>query len=600
MNIADIPSVDLELVKSIPWTNSQEYDQALFKLGSDLDATRFLVLNPHADPNELTYLQHFGTCPTSHKCIAFTYNGTWLGKVFPKTWVPNVGYENIEVQAPHFYWMKNQHLDRLMTFKDDPFGKFKPEPWDRHYKLVWYLDPRVNPYSDKVWAVSCTPVGIKIKGEKDMGYVMPDINVEINDKIPDLNLSIDKLYPSINEIDHICAWRLNPEFSEQEHWVVKFSPNYRNPKEWKWMGDVNPNFTVIYNPDLGELNYDLDYIIPLHDLKYQHVWYLDRKHLQNGEEDIWAFKIGVSGKKKRTKSMGYISPRIDYIVNESLPDFKFNVEYDIPWYDLKYKHIWYLDQKFSPSEDKIWAVTVQATDETIGEKEIGILIPLIPDQLDVIFISYHEPSAEENWQRVLEKAPWAKRVDGVKGIFNAHKAAAELSSTDMFYVVDGDAWLVDDWAFDYQPGIFDRDCAYVWYSRNPINDLEYGYGGVKLFSKYAMLTAKKMTKLDMTTSVMPKLKVMEKVSNETRFNVDEFSTWRSAFRECVKLYVTNQMSKLDIWLTIGKDKKFGDFSLKGAVDAIEFAKNNIKNHKSLLKINNYDWLKNYFNKTTKS
>ena len=43
------------------------------------------------------------------------------------------------------------------------------------------------------------------------------------------------------------------------------------------------------------------------------------------------------------------------------------------------------------------------------------------------------------------------------------------------------------------------------------------------------------SKPDMTTSISPKFKLMQDVSNITAFNVDEFSTWRSAFRECCKL-----------------------------------------------------------------
>ena len=54
---------------------------------------------------------------------------------------------------------------------------------------------------------------------------------------------------------------------------------------------------------------------------------------------------------------------------------------------------------------------------------------------DVFFISYHEQYADENFEALLDKAPLAKRVDGIKGIFNAHKHAAELSKTKMFYVI---------------------------------------------------------------------------------------------------------------------------------------------------------------------
>jgi hypothetical protein len=233
---------------------------------------------------------------------------------------------------------------------------------------------------------------------------------------------------------------------------------------------------------------------------------------------------------------------------------------------------------------------------------MGTVVPIMPEHLDVIFISYHETNAEENWQRVLEKAPWAKRVNGVEGIFEAHKAAAELSDTDMFYVVDGDAYLTDQWQFNYQPGLFDRDCLYIWSSKNPINDLVYGYGGVKLFSKEKFMKTKKMKYVDLATSIMPKLKVISKISNETRFNVDEFSTWRSAFREAVKLLINIKSSaseesklRLEKWMTTGTDKKYGQFSVDACHRAVKFVDENYDtSHKNLMNINNRSWLETEF------
>ena len=58
--------------------------------------------------------------------------------------------------------------------------------------------------------------------------------------------------------------------------------------------------------------------------------------------------------------------------------------------------------------------------------------------LDFVYISYQEPNKEENWADLLSKVPWAKRVDGVKGFDNAHKAAAEKAKTDFFISIDGD------------------------------------------------------------------------------------------------------------------------------------------------------------------
>ena len=164
----------------------------------------------------------------------------------------------------------------------------------------------------------------------------------------------------------------------------------------------------------------------------------------------------------------------------------------------------------------------------------------------------------------------------------------------MFFVVDGDAWLVDDWQFDFQPGIFDRDCAYVWCSQNPVNDLTYQNGGVKLFNKNILMKQRKWTTLDMFTGIMPKISAEDKISCVTTFNVDEFSTWRSAFRECVKLYKNNQMGKLNEWLSSDPKKKFGKYAALGASQACDYASEFASDHKALLKINDYTWLRQQF------
>lgn len=660
-------NIDIELIKQVPWNgDSQEYDQFLFELGTEYE--NFLIQNPHSENLKYLHYANFEVSQEDKRCIVFNYKGEWLGKVFNKDWTPELGYVEIELEKPEYVWIKNQNLDRLMTFDDNPFGEFEPEPWDCHYKLVWYIDPKFNPLPDKVWALSCTPFGMTIKGEKDMGYLSPEVEIEINENLPNLGINIEDCYPPYYYLIQECIWFLDSAYTDEPVWVYKFKPKYRKTSTYIDCGEIGPNFQIEYNPQLGELNYEIDHQFTLDDIQYEHVWYLDRKHLNPDEDDIWAFRMFVPDLAEETMTVGYISPtpiveqnyvfgaiefqisdnihhsdlnkeniwfldkkhdveddqwcirikfidepqevkKVSYIsprhyfeYNPALPKLEFDINYNVPWYDFKYIHKWSLDPVFFNRDEKIWAVNLFLTTEPEGEKELGYITPLIKDQLDVIFISYYESNAEENWQRCLEKAPYAKRIDGVKGIFEAHKQAALLAETDMFYVVDGDAWLVDDWQFDYQPGIFDRDCAYVWYSRNPVNNLEYGYGGVKLFSKSMMINAKAMTKMDMTTSVMPKLKVMEKVSNETRFNTDEFSTWRSAFRECVKLSYNvhtdpqnvESSKRLDKWLKSSKGK-FANVAKNAAQEAISYVNQNIDNYDLLLQINDREWLLEKFN-----
>ena len=866
----DIFRVSPQEVATIEWQGDPlEYDVGLSQLGQG--ANRFLVVNPAMEK----FSSLINSYPETEKCVIWNHDEQWVAKQFTKNWTPDVGYEEIEIKKPKFIWRKNPDLDRTMTFEDDPFGSLDVEPWDWCYELVWYIDPRFNPLEDKVWALSCKPISGTCLGVKDMGYVIPAVNVEINDEIPEISLDLDSLCPAYWDLAHENAYMLDKAHSpDRDLWVVKFTPAYRKPKEWKWYGTIEPDFEVEFNPDLPELDYDFDYVIPWHDIGYDHVWFLDRKHLQNNEEDIWAFKIITAEKSLGTKNMGYVSPSFRLEQNPDLPEINFDIdEYVVPWYDFKYDHVWNLGKEFRPeSSEALWAVkmkiaveaegdkfvsdlgpkrktifnpelpkldydidytvpyydfeyehvwlldkkhypetdydiwavkvshginkgtkimgtvspivhyefnphlpnltydvdytiplydfefehtwmldqkhtkkldekmwafaarlvknpkgykevgsvspcptievnnelrgysfpvepllediqyydfkfenvymldneyssgfdiwAVKATytenhvgskkqavispgyiveynpslehlkfkiDYTIpyhdsefihvwyldpsftdgekiwaakmytsltasGEKELGYIVPEFPEYLDVIFISYEEPNAEENWIRVRDKAPWAKRVKNVKGIFEAHKEAMRLATTDMFYVVDGDAWIVDDFNFDFQPEIFDRDCNYIWYSKNPITDMVYGYGGVKLFSKSEFKKIKKWTTLDLFTS-MPKLKVINDVSNLTKFNTDEFSTWRSAFRECVKLCYNidkfpddpSHNFRLQKWKNSPADRNFGSLAVFGACEAEKFYEEH-KGTEKLNLINDRDWLFEKFSK----
>jgi len=51
---------------------------------------------------------------------------------------------------------------------------------------------------------------------------------------------------------------------------------------------------------------------------------------------------------------------------------------------------------------------------------------------DIIFISYNEPQADENFARLKARFPYAQRVQGIKGIHQAHIAAAKKAFTKMF------------------------------------------------------------------------------------------------------------------------------------------------------------------------
>ena len=167
----------------------------------------------------------------------------------------------------------------------------------------------------------------------------------------------------------------------------------------------------------------------------------------------------------------------------------------------------------------------------------------------------------------------------------------------MFWVIDGDADLLPEFNLDHKVSEYDLDCVHVWRSRNPINNLIYGYGGVKLLPRRLTMNVD-VSSTDMTTSISDRFKAMPFVSNVTSFNTDEFSTWKSAFRECAKLSSkvidrqeegeTNE--RLKVWTTRAHGR-FCEFAIRGARAGMEFG---LSSGSDLRLINDFDWLQERF------
>lgn len=239
-----------------------------------------------------------------------------------------------------------------------------------------------------------------------------------------------------------------------------------------------------------------------------------------------------------------------------------------------------------------------------NKKEVDITIST-PNPYDMVFISYQEPNADKNYKKVLERFPNCKRVHGVKGIHQAHIEAAKLCDTEMFWIIDGDATILKEFNFDYQCAQWDKDTVHVWRSINPINDLIYGYGGVKLFPTQKTIDMD-LTKPDMTTSISSKFRAVGELSVITGFNTGEFETWKSAFRECCKLSSkvidrqkdTETQERLTIWTSVGSERKYGEYAILGAKAGKAYGEKHSGDIEALRKINDFDWLKEKFNATT--
>ena len=206
-------------------------------------------------------------------------------------------------------------------------------------------------------------------------------------------------------------------------------------------------------------------------------------------------------------------------------------------------------------------------------------------EFDIIFLSYDEPNAELHYADLVSKAPWAKRVHGVKGSDHAHKAAAELAETEWFITVDADN-IVDTKFFDLDLDMSDPKIqVYGWCGRNKINGLRYGNGGIKIWKKNFVLNMKTHENSDSDRGQVDfcweeGYRNFPRVYSESIITGSPFQAWRAGFREGVKMTLLDgvrvppqeikeriwwhNIHRLRMWSTIGAHEENGLYAVYGA------------------------------------
>jgi hypothetical protein len=211
---------------------------------------------------------------------------------------------------------------------------------------------------------------------------------------------------------------------------------------------------------------------------------------------------------------------------------------------------------------------------------------------DLFFLSHGEPMADLHWQILSRSQPHARRVDGIDGIRAAHRECARLSRASHLFVVDADNEILDI-DFCVRLPEYDKQYVHVWRARNPVNDLIYGWGGIKLFPRKLLLAEAEMP-LDMTMSFP--LKLMAGIGSVTHFNTSAYDTWRSAFRECVKLACSDtdeSRERLAVWCSEAHGM-FAEDCLRGARMGRDHGLAHREDRSMLLRINDWPWLQEQF------
>lgn len=212
--------------------------------------------------------------------------------------------------------------------------------------------------------------------------------------------------------------------------------------------------------------------------------------------------------------------------------------------------------------------------------------------VDCVFLSFDEPHADDHYQIAARHFPNPKRLHGVRGMGRAYRYTAEIVDTEWFYVIDADCELLPTFRPIRTVGPHARHDMFVWQSRNPINDLVYGYGGPKLIRRGAMQALDPTEKLDVLAAI-PSIEFIPRVACTTAFNGSAFQTWRAGFRECCMLTAGSEYAmpdelateRLDTWLSKGADRPYGEWAIRGAEDGVAFAEAN-RNRRENLKIIN--------------
>ena len=559
------------------------------------------------------------------KLIPKNYNEEDLKYQGALTEVELIEYEKFSTEEEgrlksknNWFWVIDNDVDVSQDFDFD----FVPDTWDEGKTHVWQ---KLNPITGKEYdygGVSLCPKVAQTKGRPK--YIRQVCSTQ--KEYPVYTMTADDVKEGVAEFYKKCANKTDTKM----FWVVDYcvqvceSFNFSYyPTQWDiknvhvWQNEYGDHTDVRLCPTELFLSNDFTEkeIVnnTFEDLKlmpkqasempkWNHYWLyenvdetLKEQLLDIAKEDNNAYFWTIDGNVDKTNFTGKYKPAVE---------------------NADKLHVW---QKINPRTGKVHAYggvrlwpnpfldvfkTSYSSDDIKYSKTSKGKLQYVKDALctskpyEIVFLSYNEPGSTTAYERLTARFD-AHHVKDVKGIFNAHKTASYRVSSDMFWVVDADADVSEDFDFSYIPDVYDEEVVHVWASKNPVTGEEYGYGGVKLFNTNQVRNATTWG-LDFTTGLSKRFKAMPQISCTTRFNTDAYSTWRSAFRECVKLTLSDDVdsdTRLNSWLNPQIYADFVDDAIRGAKEGKAFALDNKNNLTELNKINDYDWLRDRYNKT---
>ena len=233
-------------------------------------------------------------------------------------------------------------------------------------------------------------------------------------------------------------------------------------------------------------------------------------------------------------------------------------------------------------------------------KKIGKLFSSNP--LDIIFFSNGEAGADENYEHLIKLTNGLKnrviRIDGVQGRVASQHAAANISQTPWYFLVNAKLKVNEKFDFSWQPDRLQIPKHYIFLATNLVNGLEYGHQAIVANNKTLTLNTNAKG-LDFTMD--SEHEIVNVNSGIGMFNTSPWDTWRTSFREVIKLRYSNteeNKMRLNAWLNVA-DGNFSEYSIYGSKDAIEYY-DSVNGEFDKLKLSyDWPWLKEQFNKKYK-
>ena len=292
-----------------------------------------------------------------------------------------------------------------------------------------------------------------------------------------------------------------------------------------------------------------------------------------------------------------------------------DVDYDFPYAIFQTENITLTDNEplnlWEP-ESKIIKILSEGATQIIVPKEAKAYVkkelydyPYIKkadrltksNPLDIVFFSNGEAIADKNYEHLLQLTKNLPnrviRIDGVNGRVKSQHAAANSSNTPWYFLVNAKLKVDSKFDFNWQPDRLQIPKHYIFHATNPVNGLIYGHQAIVANNK--KLTLENYgTGLDFTMD--SEHEVIAINSGIGMYNASEWDTWRTSFRECIKLRASGteeNAERLDAWLSIGIGE-FAEYSINGAKDAMEYYDSVNGDFDKLRLSYDWDWLHTYY------